>query len=262
MDKQIVEEYLKRIGLDEMPPVNAEGLKTIQQAHLRTIPFENLDLIEDRVPLKLDEASLVDKLIRHKRGGICYEQNILLGDILREMGYGVEIRGARILPHGTFYDHVCVLVDIPVEAEDGEPATERWVADVGFGFNFACPLKLEFGLKQDDGRNVYYFEDAADVGEGFIRLMRSNDEGFGQAFTINPEPRTREDFQPRCDFYATSPESGLKQKNFFGIDCAEYRATLTANHLTTTVDGVKTVIDIESDEQFETYLRDLFHIER
>ena len=65
-----VEAYLARLGVDAPPTVDAEGLRALQRAHLRRIPFENLD-IHIGVPIVLDIDRIVDKLTVGHRGGYC-----------------------------------------------------------------------------------------------------------------------------------------------------------------------------------------------
>ena len=74
MLEQELQLYLQRAGLDHVPEATAEGLAVVQRAHLQTVPFENLDIVEGKIPLALDESSLFDKIVKRRRGGICYEQ--------------------------------------------------------------------------------------------------------------------------------------------------------------------------------------------
>ena len=80
-----VEAYLDRLGLGA-PAADAAGLRSLHVAHLRRIPFENLD-IHLGVPITLDEAAMYRKIVEHRRGGFCYEVNGLFGLLLRELGF-------------------------------------------------------------------------------------------------------------------------------------------------------------------------------
>lgn len=77
MDRQQLIAYLDRIGLSEEPVRDIAGIGMMQRAHLETVPFENLDILAGKVPLDLSEAGLFDKIVRRRRGGICYELNFL-----------------------------------------------------------------------------------------------------------------------------------------------------------------------------------------
>ena len=69
--------YLSRIGYagDRTPTLQA--LQAIVFRHPASIPFENLAALLRR-PIELDPASLQAKLVRRRRGGWCFEHNLLL----------------------------------------------------------------------------------------------------------------------------------------------------------------------------------------
>ena len=76
MNVSDIEQYLQRIGVTEPVPANLEGLSTLQGAHLRSVPFENLDIVRG-VPVVVDPQANFDKIVRRGRGGYCYELNSL-----------------------------------------------------------------------------------------------------------------------------------------------------------------------------------------
>src|SRR5690348_18433864 len=88
--------YLERI--DIRPPVAPDlpTLRAIIAAHVATIPFENLDPFLGITPA-LDIPSVQRKLGRDGRGGYCFEQNRLLSDALRAIGFKVTDLAARVL---------------------------------------------------------------------------------------------------------------------------------------------------------------------
>lgn len=80
-----LERYLDRIGLAEAPAPDAKGLAALQLAHRCSIGFENLDVRLGR-NIRIDSASVFDKLVVRGRGGYCFEQNRLYSDMLRQLG--------------------------------------------------------------------------------------------------------------------------------------------------------------------------------
>ncbi|MZG12382.1 arylamine N-acetyltransferase, partial [Streptomyces sp. SID5914] len=65
--------YFERIGWEGGRRPDAATLRGVQLAHLRAIPFENLDALGGRAP-SLDLADLTAKLVHgRRRGGYCYE---------------------------------------------------------------------------------------------------------------------------------------------------------------------------------------------
>jgi N-hydroxyarylamine O-acetyltransferase len=61
-----VRAYLERIGHRGPTAANEPTLRSLHLAHLRTVPFENLDIALGR-PIALDEARLIPRPIREYR---------------------------------------------------------------------------------------------------------------------------------------------------------------------------------------------------
>ncbi|MGC2223788.1 MAG: arylamine N-acetyltransferase [Methylocella sp.] len=92
-----------------------ETLETVIARHTETIPFENLNPLL-RWPVRLDPASLEEKMVRGGRGGYCFEQNLLLKNVLNALGYRVTGLAPRVLwnaPEGaiTPRGHMLLRVD-------------------------------------------------------------------------------------------------------------------------------------------------------
>ena len=254
MDSKQLEAYLGRIGLSRAPAADAAGLAEMQRAHLRAVPFENLDIVEGRLPLALDEGALFDKVVVRRRGGICYELNLLFAAALRALGFDVELKGGRHPKHGDDMDHLFMLVRVP---DDGVPR----IADVGFAYNFAEPLLLAPGALQDDGRDRYLVEGVPDVGEGYLRIMRvpglSGEADAEELYAFGPRAVQPADCRERCDWYCTAPESRFTQGPLVCLDAPDGRRTLSARHLTTTCGTRRETRDIATPEDFAAVLRDL-----
>jgi N-hydroxyarylamine O-acetyltransferase len=131
--------YFVRIGYAGTPAADAATMADIQAAHLRAIPFENLDTQLGRPP-GLDPQAIFAKLVDGRRGGWCYEMNGLFGRALATLGFAVtRLGGAVRREHGgdqSFASHLALRVDI-----DGEP----WLADAGFAGLLWQPARLREG---------------------------------------------------------------------------------------------------------------------
>ena len=84
--------YLRRIGLD---PSDNPTWQAVHRAHATTIPFENLDSHRG-LAISLEQADLERKLVANRRGGYCFEHNLLLASALEQMGLKVEPMLARV----------------------------------------------------------------------------------------------------------------------------------------------------------------------
>jgi N-hydroxyarylamine O-acetyltransferase len=80
--------YLARIGFGGTVGPDFATLAAIHAAHIHAIPFENFDPLLRR-PVKLDLASVQAKLVDGRRGGYCFEQNVLLKAALEAIGFNV-----------------------------------------------------------------------------------------------------------------------------------------------------------------------------
>jgi N-hydroxyarylamine O-acetyltransferase len=76
--------YLRRIGWEGERRADAATLRGVHLAHMRAIPFENLDALHRTAP-SLDPAELTAKLVHSRRGGYCYRTSFA---VLRPSGRG------------------------------------------------------------------------------------------------------------------------------------------------------------------------------
>jgi N-hydroxyarylamine O-acetyltransferase len=117
--------YLDRIGLVISPSLTPAQIQRAQVTH---IPFENLDPFLG-VAVSLQQADLERKLVHERRGGYCFEHNLLLKSALEELGAEVQTLLARVRigadPH-----HVRPLTHLVLRVWHGGAV---WLADGGFG---------------------------------------------------------------------------------------------------------------------------------
>ena len=136
--------WLRRIGYAGSRAPTLATLQGLIAAHSSAIAYESIDILLDHPP-KLDLLSLQEKMIARKRGGYCFEQNMLFRGGLRSLGYNVTSLQARVV-RGLEVDaprpmiHMVLLVHL----EEGE-----FIVDVGYG-NLAptAALKLAPQIEQ------------------------------------------------------------------------------------------------------------------
>jgi N-hydroxyarylamine O-acetyltransferase len=120
--------YLRHIGFGRAPAVDLATLREVALRHALTIPFENLDALTGRRP-SLDLADVERKLLHQCRGGWCFEQNLLLGNALRAIGFPVVDLAARVV-WGREADVVAPRTHRVLKVDAGQ---SEWIVDVGFG---------------------------------------------------------------------------------------------------------------------------------
>jgi N-hydroxyarylamine O-acetyltransferase len=137
-DQLDLDAYFQRIGYAGERTPTLATLQAIHARHATTIPFENLTPFLHQ-PVRLDLASLQEKLVQRGRGGYCFEQNLLLRAVLCALGFQVTGLAARVrwnVPDGvvTARGHMLLRIEL-----DGQ----TYLADVGFGgLTLTAPLAL------------------------------------------------------------------------------------------------------------------------
>lgn len=137
--------YFARIGYQGSREPSWATLAGIHARHAQTIPFENLDILLGR-RIAIDLPSIERKLVHDHRGGYCFEQNALLGAVLRALGFTVTPLIGRVrwqIPA----DAVTPPVHQVLRVET--PDAGSCLADVGFGsMSLFLPLRLELHREQ------------------------------------------------------------------------------------------------------------------
>ncbi|MGZ3145505.1 arylamine N-acetyltransferase family protein [Lentzea chajnantorensis] len=123
-----VDAYLERTGASA-----SSSLAELHEAHVRAIPFENIDVMLGLVP-SLDMADIQDKLVHRRRGGYCFEHQLLFTAVLERLGHTVQRRMSRVRTGPR--THMMSIVD-------GQ------LADVGFGAGMLHPMPLRDGAVVD-----------------------------------------------------------------------------------------------------------------
>ena len=209
--------YLARIGLTEPAAAAAEALRRLHLAHLRTVPFENLDISLGR-KIVCEEAQFLHKVVDLRRGGFCYELNGAFAALLRALGYSVTLLSARVWGAdgavSAEFDHLALRVDLE----------EPWLVDVGFGDSFSEPLRLRADLEQEQHGHKFRIRDV----DGAMIVERQNPTGrWKPQYQFGLVPRQMEEFAARCHYHQTSPDSHFTQQRICTLATPDGRITLS-----------------------------------
>lgn len=262
--------YLDRIGLADAPPPTSAGLAAILTAHRRAIAFENLDIRLGR-GIRIDSNSVFDKLVTRRRGGYCFEQNRLLADMLRVMGFTLRPLLARVrlgapAEQVTVRSHVTLLVTL-----DGQP----WIAEAGFGGSDLPALPLEHGAEAtspDGARHRLRKIGEAGALSGAWLLERA-----GPHSATDGRAQPHEDWQPQYSFdlahvapddleqcnhwTATRPGTRFTSLHIASIVLPGGFAALTDRALTLHRDHIKTERAIATPAEYAAVLRETFRLD-
>lgn len=214
--------YLERIGHPPVSSPTRDVLASLQDAHVRRVPFENLDIHLGR-PLSLDLDDLLTKVVGERRGGFCYELNGLFRALLTSLGFDAWLIEARSLEDGELgprFDHARTLVRI-----DERPL----LVDVGTGASPRGPIELSdrpqtigirsYRVRRDGGRYI---------------SEHLEDDAWVPGWSFDPTPRRLEDFAERCVYHETSPDSHFTQGPLCVLITEDGHLTLSDRTLITT----------------------------
>jgi N-hydroxyarylamine O-acetyltransferase len=248
MDKDSVMAYLSRVAVT--PPVSADAapLRLLHRAHQVAVPFENLS-IHLSEPISLDEADLVDKIVRRRRGGFCYELNGGFALLLQALGAQVTRLAARVYGDGQVgppFDHLALAVRLP----DG---SGPWLADVGFGRHSDFPLLLDSRSEQDDPAGRFLL---ADTGHGDVDVIKDGEP----QYRIELRARSLADFIPTCWWQQTSPLSHFTRSTVCSRLTDDGRISISGRTLIATSGGSRTEQQLDSDDALLAAYRDHFGI--
>lgn len=248
--------YLARIAYDGPVAPTLSVLQALHLAHLRTVPFENLDIHLGR-PISLAEEDLFAKVVGRRRGGFCYELNGLFAALLREIGYEVTLLAAQFpLPDGREpieFDHLVLRV--------AAPGMAPVLADVAAGRNgIVGPLVIGSDAAQAQPAAGASFRLQS---EGSITWLLRQEPGgeWERSYRFTWRPRQLTDFDAGSRYHQTSPDSGFTQKRICTLMTPNGRVTLADNLLITTRNGDRHEQLLPDDEAWLAALGAHFGIE-
>ena len=244
-------QYLQRIGITDAPAPSPEALAQLQEAHLKNIPFENLDIHSH---VNIDFINSYEKIIISRRGGFCYELNYLFYQLLRELGFKVRIISARVFDkakgYGEEYDHMAII------AMFGE---NEYLVDVGFGEFAMHPLLIRTDTEIEDPRGIFRINNLED---GYLVVEKKNEQGdFVPEYKFTIMARQPDEFTGMCRYHQTSPESHFTQKRVCSIATEGGRITLTDDRLKITSPEDIREYEIKTEKEFDEMLWKYFKIE-
>ena len=247
-----VEAYLRRIEYHGPGSPSGQTLRDLHRQHLYTVPFENLDIALG-VPIALHPDALFDKIVSRKRGGFCYELNSLFSELLKGLGFRVEMLSARVRSaDGRFsreFDHML----LKVAMEEGSS-----IADVGFGDSSLDPVRIEATNAHLDPRPEF----AVVAANGAWELVRRQSDGsYLPDYCFTETRRQLTDFSEMCLFHQTSPDSHFTQNRVCTKALPNGRLTISAMRLIETRDGIRRESALMSKENLRTCLSKQFGIE-
>lgn len=215
--------YFRRIGYDGERTPTLATLRAIHARHASAIPFENLTPLLGQ-PVRLDLASLQEKLVHGGRGGYCFEQNLLLRTVLLALGFRVTGLAARVrwnVPDGvvTARGHMLLRVELDRQA---------YLADVGFGgLTLTAPLALTPELVQPTPHEPFRI-----ISEGDGYLMQAQiSQAWKSLYRFDLQEQYLPDYEVTSWYLSNNPSSHFVTGLMAARPDADRRHALRNNQL-------------------------------
>ncbi len=191
--------YLERIGL---AATDSPGWQVIHRAHATSIPFENLDSHRG-IPVSLAQQDLERKLVAERRGGYCFEHNLLLLSALEHLGLRVEPMLARVRTGNAPRERRAAShLVLRVTDERGV----AWHADVGFGLSTLLdPIPFGADPETIHEQSGWRFRVVQDGPE--LVLQTEDATGWSDLYAFPPQPVPRIDIEVINWWVCTHPQS-------------------------------------------------------
>ena len=247
-----LQHYLARIGYRGGTRPDLAALIALQQSHICSVPFENLDVQLGR-RLTTDVGAAYEKIVTNGRGGWCYEQNGLFGWALSEFGFNVTRLAADVMRQdrgdSAKANHLCLLVSYPGSTVD-------YLVDVGFGGSMIEPIRLaeseyaqppfRIGLRRLEDSYWRFWEN---IGNGEF------------SFDFVAEPASEVALARKCEVLQTDPSSVFTLNLVAQLRSRDQHSALRGRVLTTaTQAGVKSRT-LDSADALVTTLAKRFHLD-
>nr|WP_315029886.1 arylamine N-acetyltransferase [uncultured Chryseobacterium sp.] len=250
MNESQLEKYLKRIHYSGEIEKNINVLKKIHQLHPKHIPFENIDSYTGTVPsLNIDDV--YQKLILDFRGGYCFEQNLLLSEILKYIGFEIELQLGRVVwkreeDSTAAKTHVLLIADM-----DGE----KYLIDCGFGtVTLTTPLVLNNNEPQQTPNGL--FKISQQSGNYILWIWK---EKWLPVYRFSLEQVDPIDLEIANWYLSTFPESNFKKNLVLSKVNENARYTFTDHTLNIRWEsGEKESVSIDNNEGLYRMMREIF----
>ena len=244
--------YFARIGYDGPRTPTLETLRAIQLLHPQAIAFENLNPLLG-LPVRLDIASLQQKLIRSRRGGYCFEHNGVLLQALRALGFPVRCLAARVVwnsPPDAIQPRSHMVLQV-------ELAEGTFLADVGFGSSPTAPLRLVPDLEQETPHEPFRLLESG----GHFTLQCQLKGEWTSFYLFDLQEQAPVDYQVANHYVSTWPTSHFVTSLIAARATADGRHGLRNNRLSMhRMDGENEQRVLTSAAEISAVLKDLFGV--
>ena len=259
--------YLERLGMpcekEKLPPPSLELLNRLVEAHQKKIPFEDIDVYQQKLPLSLEVQDLYKKIVEKKRGGYCFEMNGLFISLLQTLGYDAWSCYCRVVRGRAGWRAVSHRGNL-VQIEN-----RLYFCDVGFGGPMPSgAILLESGLHQRIGQEEYWPVEAEHGWWALMRMKKGEQDDFdsqsesGEQMELMFELTMADplDFLPLNAYVSERPEAVFRQKFMVNMRTDKGYKGISDMVFTVKEDGVVNCFEMEDEQDRKEVLEKHFGI--
>jgi N-hydroxyarylamine O-acetyltransferase len=247
-----LQHYLDRIEYRGAVEPSITTLAALQEAHVCSVPFENLDVqLSRRLSIRVEDA--FRKIVVNSRGGWCYEQNGLFGWALSEIGFDVRRIAASVMreQRGQVSEasHLCLLIKSP-------ESKTQYLTDVGFGGSMIRPIALieaqhdqppfTLGLERLDD---HYWRFWVSLGDGKF------------TFDFTEDPACESSLASKSAFLQSDSSSGFVLNLVAQLRSRDQHRMLRGRVFSIASPGAIESKTVESSEELVSILANEFHLD-
>lgn len=212
-----IEDCLKRLGVRSLPDTPLPRLQALHRAMIRTVPFENIAILEGQ-SISLDPEAIFAKIVEQGRGGYCFELNTMLAEILEFFNYTVERLLGRVWVTGAaapLPTHMALKVTLDKQS---------YLCDVGFGGStIREPLPWNTGSIVSQSPDSFRLDETENAE---IMLSGSIGPSWKHLYSLLPCTVRSQDYVPANHFTSTHPDSFFTREPVAALATEDGRITL------------------------------------
>ena len=242
-------DYLRRIQYTAPVRPDLETLDALIEAHVRAVPFENLDVHAER-PVIFSAEAAYNQIVTRRQGGWCFEMNALFEWALSQIGFDVMRLAAGVwraaLGDEALGNHLCLMVRLGTD----------YLVDVGFGGSQIAAIPLEHAETLHRPLRMALVP----IEEGMWRL---HEGGWGSAMSYDFKPEAGDEtlLAASHEEQITDPNSIFRKTLVAKIRRGRAYYTLRGRMLETNHPGRKETREIESAAELSLVLKEMFGLE-
>lgn len=182
----LTERYLRILGIQGTPS-GLPGLRALVRAHVTRVPFENVSKLllfgREGTGRALSLQEFLDGIEYRDLGGTCYSSNPFLADLLRGLGYDVDLLGADMSRPDV---HTSIRVRL---------AGLEYHVDVGYAAPFYEPIRLDRLPHAIEWGRCRYVLEASET-PGTFTMSHFEDGERRHGYVVHPPARDAGFFLP------------------------------------------------------------------